>query len=331
MYLGGGTPSLWSVSALKQVLVAVGESIGFGADAEVTIEANPSSIVKERILAWRSLGVNRVSLGVQSFNDGALKSLGRKHSSREALAAIKMIRDAGFSNLALDLIQGAPEQTLAMAREDVLCAVAQSPQHLSIYALTLDNLEIEVPLAKKLREGKLQLPNEEVLWQMTQETRQVLKSQGWVRYEISNWSQPGLQSRHNALYWTGGQYLGLGCGACGFTFYDRSNPSLGGRRWGNYRSPEQYIASVEQGIVPEEWSEHLDASVLLKEILAIGTRQVAGIDVDEVCRLLQQDSGPILEKAGALVQRGLARVIENRVVLTERGLDFHNEAALIFV
>jgi oxygen-independent coproporphyrinogen-3 oxidase len=331
VYLGGGTPSLWAPPAAARALEAIRDRVAFAADTEATLEANPGAADVARFESFRKAGLNRLSIGVQSFDDQVLQRLGRRHSSREAMAAVDAARGAGFDNVALDLIYGAPGQTVAMARADARQAVSLGVEHLSCYALTLEHLAVEVPMAQAVREGRLVVPVADLQWEMGHAIDDDLRGAGFGRYEISNWCRPGRQARHNRLYWTGGEYLGLGAGASGFALCDPQEPSRGGRRWCNHRDPARYLAEVEADRLPEAQSEPLDAATLLSERLAIGLRQVDGVDALAACQALGRDSAPTLAAARLLERRGLATLRGGVVALTERGLDFHSEAALAFV
>ncbi len=331
LYIGGGTPSLWAPEQLHEVLSAIRSAVPFEDNAELTLEANPGASDAGRFAAYRQMGFNRLSIGFQSLEDRTLAALGRRHSAAEALAALEAARKAGFENLTADLIYGAPGQSLEAAREDARRAAALSVEHLSCYALTLEHLAVEVPMAKSVREGRLQVPDDEAQWEMGRAVAAELTAKGYERYEISNFARPGFRARHNSLYWQGGEYLGLGAGACGFMLADPARPALGGRRWGNHRGADRYYALIEEGRRPEDWSEDLTAADLLHERLAMGLRMLEGVDLARVCEELEQDREPILDQALKLCERGLASREGSRLKLTERGLDFHTEAALYFV
>lgn len=333
LYVGGGTPSLWAPEAVASAVAAIRRHVSFAPrqETETTLEANPGASDAARFAELRAAGFDRISIGVQSFDDAVLARLGREHSGREAVAAFEAARHAGFDNVALDLIHGCPGQDLATARSDAATAAGLGPEHLSCYALTLEHLAVDVPMARAAREGRVAVPDEDQQWEMSQAISATLSEAGYRRYEISNWCRPGLEARHNRLYWTGGEYLGLGCGACGFALADPAEPWKGGRRWGNHRAPARYFADVEAGRLPEAWSEELDAPTLLRELLAIGLRQVQGVDLGEACARLRMDPAPFLDAAQGLHARGLALLSGAHVRLTERGLDVHTTAVLPFV
>src|SRR5262249_21649880 len=234
IYFGGGTPSLWDPPQVGRVLREIRSLWRVRPDAEVTLEANPGTTDEGRFSALRELGVNRLSIGVQSFAPAQLVSLGRKHSGSDAVRAFRTARAAGFRNVSLDLIHGAERQTPALAAQDAAAAVALGPEHISCYALTLHGLAEEVPMAKALRRGELELPDDEVVSDMGDAVRFELARGGYGRYEISNYAQPGRESVHNSLYWRGGEYVAAGCGACGFL-----RPGGGGPRLADHRPPQR--------------------------------------------------------------------------------------------
>jgi oxygen-independent coproporphyrinogen-3 oxidase len=331
LYVGGGTPSLWEPAALGEALEAIRSLVPIDPRAEATLEANPGASDCARFEAYRALGINRLSIGAQSFDDATLKALGRRHSSAQIRTAFEAARAAGFGNVSLDLIYGAPGQSIEGARRDAEQAVALNPEHLSCYGLMLDGLEIKTPMARAVEKGTLTVPDDDAQWEMGRAIAEALVSAGHRRYEISSWARPGFESRHNTLYWTGAEYLGLGAGAVGFALDDPSEPSRGGRRWGNLRSATRYLEAIEAGQLPEQWSERLEAADLLRERMAVGLRRVEGVDFEEACRTLRQDPEPIRREARKLVARGLAELEGGTLRLNERGLDFHTEAAMAFV
>src|SRR6185437_434277 len=186
-------------------------------------------------------------IGMQSFDAKALTALGRTHSAREAERAFRAARDAGFQNLSLDLLYGSAGHDAQTAADDAWHAVELGPDHLSAYALTLEAQAVEVPMAKQLREGKLTLPDDDTTARMGEQVRDVLRDAGYARYEISNYARDGKSSRHNALYWKGGEYLALGCGATGFRRLD-----AGGERYTSTRAAEGYMAAIEEGRLAEK-------------------------------------------------------------------------------
>jgi oxygen-independent coproporphyrinogen-3 oxidase len=208
IFFGGGTPSLFSASALARILDGMRQRVGFADDIEITLEANPGTFEQAKFRDYRSLGINRLSIGVQSFQPAKLKALGRIHDGDEAIRAADMARAAGFDNINLDLMHGLPEQSLEDALSDLRIAIAQQPTHVSWYQLTVEpNTEF---WNKPPR-----LPEDETLWDIQEAGQALLAEHGYRQYETSAYAQPGRQARHNLNYWTFGDFLGLGAGAHG--------------------------------------------------------------------------------------------------------------------
>ena len=230
IFFGGGTPSLFSAQALGRILEGLEQRVGFAEDIEITLEANPGTFEQAKFRDYRSLGINRLSIGVQSFQAAKLKALGRIHDGDEAVRAADMARAAGFDNFNLDLMHGLPEQSLDDALSDLRIAIAQRPTHLSWYQLTVEpNTEFwsKPPI----------LPEDETLWDIQEAGQALLAEHGYGQYETSAYAQPGRQARHNLNYWTFGDFLGLGAGAHGKS----SSPDGQIRRHWKTRLPKDYL------------------------------------------------------------------------------------------
>ncbi len=234
LFIGGGTPSLMSAAFYRELLDGIAERLPLAADIEITLEANPGTLERGRFAGYREAGINRLSLGVQSFQDEQLEALGRIHSGADAEAAVAEARSAGFDNLNLDLMHGLPAQTPALALDDLERALALAPEHLSWYQLTLEpNTEFHSRPPR--------LPEEEVLWDIQDLGHERLEAAGLSRYEISAYSRPGHRSRHNLHYWRFGDYLGIGAGAHAKLSADDGRGQLTiERRW-KVRQPETYL------------------------------------------------------------------------------------------
>lgn len=324
VFIGGGTPSLWRADLLAHFLETVAARLGLGRDIEVTLEANPGAADAARFADLKAAGINRLSIGVQSFSPQTLKTLGRAHDGDEARRAVDRAHAAGFDNLSLDFIYGAPGQTLALVEADAQAAVALGPTHLSAYALTLDaaSLAEEVPLARALGRGELALPPDEVVVDMQRAVAQTYAAAGLERYEVSNYARPGLHSRHNALYWTGGEYLAVGVGATGTL---AEGPTR--RRYANLRGVGAYLSAVEAGAAPEASHEVLTELERFEERVAMGLRLVSGVDLESVCRDFGQAYDSRRRVVEQLVASGLAHWREGRLALTDAGLDVHSAIA----
>lgn len=326
IFLGGGTPSLWHPRWVAHVLEGVAARLSVAAGAEVSLEANPGVADAERFAGYRAAGVNRLSLGVQSFRDETLKALGREHTGPEAVAAYELARRAGFDVVSMDFIYGVHGQTRAQAEADARQAAALEPEHLSTYALTVEreSLAVATPLSRRLDKGELALPPDEEVVEMTKAIRDAYAEHGLYRYEISNHAKPGYGSRHNALYWTGGEYLALGVGATGMLLTSGPGERPAGYRYVDLRGSGAYLRVAEEGRAPEFSREELGPEELFAERLAMGLRLCTGVDWEAVCALYGQELEPRRLEISRLLQHGLARLDGRRLVLTEAGADVHS-------
>lgn len=325
VFFGGGTPSLWAPAFIENVLSELSRVFPFNPRAEITLEANPGAADAERFRGYRAAGINRLSMGVQSFQKETLAFLGRAHSGDEAVRAFEAARTAGFRNVSLDFIYAVPGQTVEQALADAEKACALSSEHLSAYALTLDreSLAEEVPLAKQLARGEVHLPPDETACAMNEIVRERYAAAGLHRYEVSNYARDGFHSRHNTLYWTGGEYLALGTGATGYAI-----PPVGAAlRYANHRSWERYLNAVETGVDIDTQREPLVAEERFAERLAMGLRLRSGVDLVGVCRAFGMDEAPRLVLAEQLVAGALATWHNGRLRLTPRGFDVHSAIA----
>ena len=324
IFLGGGTPSLWSPGHVERVLSGIAARLPVARGAEVTLEANPNAADASRFAGFRSAGVNRLSIGVQSFDASVLRALGREHDGATAKRAFEAARRAGFENLSMDFIYGVHGQRLEQVESDARRAGSLHPEHLSAYALTLDRevLAEEVPLARQLARKEIALPSDEETLAMATAIREIYAEHGLLRYEISNYARAGFHSRHNTLYWTGGEYLALGAGATGHL----RTPSES-FRYSNHRSAERYLDSIERQQLPEASRESLGDRELFAERLAMGLRLTSGIDLQAICENFQQPFTPRRDEAERLVAGGFARRQDGRYALTDSGADLHTEIA----
>jgi oxygen-independent coproporphyrinogen-3 oxidase len=315
LYVGGGTPSLWDPADMGEVIGAIRARFRFPPGAEVTVEANPESCDRERLLAWRAAGVNRVSIGVQSFDAGVLAKLGRRHGPEAAERAIREAADV-LGNVSVDLIYGARRSTAEGARADAARAVAAGAVHVSAYALTLDAdvLAEEVPLARLRREGRLPLPSEDETRAQAAAIRAALRRAGLLRYEISNFARPGRESVHNRLYWDGESYLGLGAGAYGCLRGAAGGASV---RYGNLRDARAYADAALGGEPPTAEEDRIAATADRNERLMLALRTAGGAPIAGL-------SAAQAREAAEAVRRRLAVRRAGRLVLTSRGMDLHS-------
>ncbi len=314
IFFGGGTPSLWAPAQIERVRRALGDRLGV-ATPEITLEMNPEDLTPEALAALRAAGVERASIGVQSFDDAVLRALGRAHSAETAKRAVSAALTAGFRSVSVDLIFGGGGHEPRIARADAAQAAALGVHHVSAYALTLDELAVDVRLAKLVRAGRAQVADPDGQAELGEVMREALAEGGLARYEISNFAKPGHESRHNLGYWKGEPYLGLGVGAYGAT------PA---ERYGNPRGLNPYFEALDRGELPTRETDALSDDARLRERVFLGLRLVAGLDLAALAR----DFGPralasLRASAGRL---GDLVVLEaHRLTLTERGLDLHSE------
>jgi oxygen-independent coproporphyrinogen-3 oxidase len=337
VFLGGGTPSLLPLPEMERIVAALRPRFRLAADAEFSCEANPGTVDFPYLQGLRSLGVNRLSLGVQSFHDDELATLGRIHTAAQAREAYHMARQAGFDNINLDLIYGLPRQTMTGWQQTVREAIALQPDHLSLYALSLEE---GTPLADAVAHGRLPPPDADLAADMYIWAEDALASAGYQHYEISNWALPGRQCRHNLAYWLNEPNLGLGAGA---------HSCFGGFRFANVKDPHRYIPLVEEsakgdgrlaeGLAPFLAGlghiasvEQTTAARTMTETVVLGLRLVEGLPLEEFRRRFGQELmsayGPQVEELEAL---GLLQRVDGCLRLTARGRLLGNEAFLRFL
>ena len=321
LYLGGGTPSWLGEAHLAELLKNLRRHFSFSPDSEITLEANPDDLTAEKLRLFRDLGVNRLSLGAQSFDEAELRFLGRRHTARQTVAALDLIRAAGFANLGLDLIYGLPGQTLDAWLHTLETALRFAPEHLSCYQLTLaagETPALRTPLARRAARGEFSLPDEEAQRQFFLLTARFLQERGYIHYEVANFARAETcVCRHNRKYWTHVPYLGLGPAAHSFH---------GNRRWWNHRALQDYRAALEAGEPPVAGAETLTPAQLRLETLYLGFRTREGVGL----ATLQEQPGwqTILAE---LTQAGLLEVHHDRVVATPQGLVVADRLPLRFV
>ena|SRR5579862_8455419 len=338
IYLGGGTPSLFDPADLSRILEAVrsqftevdatalssraraaSTSRARAASTEVTLEADPETITPENAAAWLASGINRISLGTQSFHDDELKPAGRMHRREDIFTAIERLRAAGFANISLDLIAGLPHQTAASWQASVEEALRLRPEHISIYLFEIDEgsrLGKEI-LSGGARYSAAAVPSDDAMAESYEFACERLARAGYEHYEISNWALPGFRSRHNLKYWRREPYLGFGAGAHSFD---------GHWRWANAHDPAAYAAAIEQGRLPVEQLEEVTPKMALDEELFLGLRQLEGIDLARIeSQYGSQLNAPIGARIEELRAQGLIERDGTRVRLAPSRLAVSNE------
>lgn len=318
IYFGGGTPALLRPDSLGRLIQSVEAAFPSGPESvEVTLELNPSTVERSRLPAFREVGINRLSIGVQSFSDVHLKTLGRAHRAEEAHTTLAAARQAGFDNLSLDLIFGVPGQTLSHWQDDLQKALEYAPEHIATYGLTIEE---GTPYASGVERAILVLPAEEEVARMYEEAQQRLEQAGIPLYELSNFARPGFESRHNQRYWTGCPVLGLGVGA--FSNWGPAESSPHGSRRANLRDLPGYLTAVEAGESAEAAPlEVLTSSQARLEAVFLGLRTRQGLDVSRFeARFGAAPQDLYASSLSRLLAQGLLEETETRVLrLTPRG------------
>ena len=303
IFIGGGTPSVLSAALWRDLLCALRETFDLSSLVEFTVEANPESVRDDLLEALTEGGVNRLSLGAQTFDAALLDTLGRAHTPTQTVAAVRAARRAGFANLNLDLIFALPGQTPKRWRADLDRALALGPEHLSCYALSWP---AGTPLARMREEGSLAPCAEDTEAAMFEATMDAFAAAGFEHYEVSNFARPGFRCRHNLIYWTGGTWLALGPGAAGHA---------DGLRWQNAPDLEAYLRSA--GGAPLAEVERLDAETRARETIMLGLRLLEGLPLAALAPLLTDARRAAVTRH---VRGGRLRVAAGRLRLTRRGL-----------
>lgn len=329
LYIGGGTPTVLSLSGLASLTSALYRRFTFKNGYEATIEANPGTLCREKLRALRRNGFNRISIGVQSFHQNELNMLGRIHAPCDAGHALVSAREEGFENIGVDLMYGVPGQTMGSWQASLERAVSLRPEHISIYELTIEKGTV---LERLVREGRVSLKGEDDVLAMYDLGIDFLCSDGYDHYEISNFSLPGYRCRHNLCYWQRGEYYGAGPGAHSFT---------GSRRYSNTKDPDEYIRMLEGGEPPVTDSEEITDDKAFAETLFLGLRMAGGVDLPGLklhygVDLLRARAAELreLEQSGLVsfggpggVETNDAQVLLNgeHLMLTRKGMKLSNE------
>jgi oxygen-independent coproporphyrinogen-3 oxidase len=314
LFLGGGTPTILSSRQLSRLLAHLREGFTLSPAAEISVETNPNTVDAAKLATLAAAGVNRLSIGIQTFDDQTLRRIERSHTAAEGERAVTLARQAGFGNLSLDLIYGLPGQSPATWREGLARAVALAPEHLSVYQLSIESGSRFAELAAA---GRLELPDEENETEMAETTVRYLAEAGFERYEISNYARPGKQCRHNLNYWRNGSWLGLGAAAVG---------SLDGLRLRNLADPKGYQQCWESARPAWIEAEALERERAFREAVIMGLRLMAGLDLADLSDRfgidLQEHYGETLAQ---LLAKGLLELAGQRLRLTARALPVANQ------
>ena len=330
VFIGGGTPSLLDEALITNIMAFIKRTFKLAKDAEITIEANPGTLMHQKLNGYKSAGINRISIGLQSADDEMLKRLGRLHNFDQFVASYKAARRAGFQNINVDIMSGLPGQTIHSYVDTLSRVLDFAPEHISAYSLSIEE---GTPFAND-PEILASIPNEIIDRRMYEVTKKLLAANGYDRYEFSNYSKPGYECRHNMVYWTGGEYIGFGIGASSY---------FQGKRFNNMRDIFRYIEIMEETsdkFVESENMELLYNETAMKirenvtpmyidsrmeEFMFLGLRMMCGVSREEFHERFNKD---IYEVYGTVINtyidQGFMAAVGDRIILTDKGIDVSN-------
>ena len=319
LYIGGGTPTALSAQQLETLLDGLTKDLDLSTLKELTIEANPGDLDADKIAVLKNSAVNRVSLGVQTFDDKMLKKIGRSHLEKDIYENIDRLKLAGFDNISIDLIYALPGQTMEQVKDNVAKAIALDIPHMSLYSLILENHTV---FMNRMRRGKLPLPKEEVEAEMFEYIIAELENAGFEHYEISNFSKPGFESRHNLMYWDNAEYFGIGAGASGY---------VNGVRYKNHGPIRHYMKAVETGNARIN-EEHLSQREQMEEEMFLGLRKKSGVSIrrfeEKFATSFEELYGQVVRD---LCHQGLLQVEGQQIRMTKKGLFLGDTVAERFI
>lgn len=319
LYIGGGTPTAITAQQLDYLLTNLTKNLDLSVLEEFTIEANPGDLTEDKIEVLKQSAVNRVSLGVQTFNDKQLKQIGRSHNEAQIYDTISSLKEAGFDNISIDLIYALPGQTMSDVKENVAKALALDIPHLSLYSLILEHHTV---FMNKMRRGKLNLPQEDLEAEMFDYIITELEKNGFEHYEISNFTKPGFESRHNLMYWDNAEYYGVGAGASGY---------IAGVRYRNQGPIQHYLKAVSEGNARLS-EEVLTKEEMMEEELFLGLRKKSGVSI---AKFEERFGISFEERYGQVVaelrQQGLLVPDDEMIRMTKKGLFLGDTVAEKFI
>lgn len=339
IFFGGGTPSYLPSSDISGLMATISESFPLEDGAEITLEANPGDFTPAKLSNFLESGINRLSIGVQSFDDGLLRLLGRRHSASDAVEAYRMAYDAGFDNVSIDLMYGLPHQTIEHWEETLARTADLRPPHVSLYALTLEG---GTPMEHSVTQGTLPTPDPDLAADMYAMAEQDLGALGYRHYEISNWAADGKLGLHNIVYWRNEPYLGVGPGA---------HSSLAGHRFSNLKPPREYVKRLQGRVTPPsalegdreatsaaiqtvpvvDTIEYIDRPLEMAETMMLGLRLDTGVSVTEFeARFGASPMDVYRDELGELQPTGLVETVDGGIRLTDKGRFLSNEVFVRF-
>ena len=322
VFIGGGTPSLIPAADIRRLMDGLKKNFSVSPDAEITIESNPNSLTREKLDTYLDCGINRISIGIQSFDNRTLTLLGRLHDKNEAFQKIQMARKAGFDNINIDLMFGIPQQSIKTWMDTIRQGIFLGPQHISLYSLELQK---GTPLYSEVHEKRSLTPIPDIIdREMYHEAIALLKQSGYLHYEISNVALPGKQSRHNLKYWSYEEYLGFGPGASSF---------FHGERFQNHSDMNSYINAIKNRSIPADESSFAHYSDLEEMGIYVftGLRKAEGVSLTDFRRRFEVDLFSVYDPAILRRHRGLINLYDNQLYLTDAGMDVSNTVMAEFV
>jgi putative oxygen-independent coproporphyrinogen III oxidase len=326
IFFGGGTPSTFHPESIGKLLAWVAATFPIDADCEITLEANPGTVDSDKFFGYRDAGVNRISIGVQSFQPRILKFLGRVHSADEARKALEIVREAGFDNFSFDLIYANPGQSLAELEADLDEALEIHPPHLSAYNLTFEE---GTPFHHEYRCGRMSSLSEDEEVAMVELIEAKLLRADLRRYEVSNYAQPGRHSLHNVNYWRYGDYLGLGAGA--HSYQRTSAKESSGRRWSNEKNPGRYITQVNQANHAIVEREQIELDKATGEYMFLGLRMTEGISIEAFRTRFDKTPREIFPQIANWIEGELLEETQGALRFTRKGLLVANSIFVHFM
>jgi len=324
IFFGGGTPSLFDPKSIEKIITKIYQITCPVDNLEVSLEVNPKTADLEKLKGLRSAGINRISVGIQSFSKRKLSFLGRINTPEDSRTILIDIINAGFKNYSLDLMYGTKDETFSEWGADLKEALGFDYPHISAYCLTIED---GTEFGKRYALGKLKLPTDEKLADFIIYTTEFFEDAGYRQYEISNYSKHGFECRHNMLYWRGESYLGLGAGA--HSHSAMGNSSLWGKRWANLRNPALYMKTVNEEKKPLDFTEELKREEVIEDKVLMGLRLKDGIDISELENTFQLKAN--MDKVGHLVRDGFLEYSDSSIRLTKKGNLLSNAVILRFV
>ena len=324
IFFGGGTPSLFDPKNIEKIISRILKTTTQAENLEISLEVNPKTADLNKLKGLKSAGINRISVGIQSFSERKLKFLGRINEPEDSRSILNDIVKAGFKNYSLDLMYGTTGETFSEWEADLKEALSFNYPHISAYCLTIED---GTEFGKRFAQGKLKLPPDERLTEFISYTTEFLENAGYNQYEISNYAKEGHECSHNMLYWKGDSYLGLGAGA--HSHFASNASSNWGQRWANLRNPALYMKSVSQVTKPLDFIEELERNEAVEDNVIMGLRLKDGLDLSELKDRFNINAN--MDKIGNLIEDGFLEYSNSSVRLTKKGNLLSNAVILRFV